>query len=671
MAPIRSRSATTRVPEPLASSRSRASQAVVLGHAANELVFAVVGHVGSGTTEIAKALQERLTESDLPGGPFQVTLLKAREVIDAWATTVGEAPPSTAKDTLTTVERYQDLGDMMRKNTNDHAAVAKHLAIKVRETRALQTGVSAAGTGPIMPDGRRRAYILDSIRHPAEVGLLRHIYQDAFILIGVVCEEHVRLARVTRHYKDAGEERAKQFMGRDARAKEKYGQRTSDAFQLSDFFIDNTLDRFTHDSHPQEENPEWDVNEKLSRLVKIVLHTEIVRPTTSERAMHHAYGAKMASACLSRQVGAALLDKEGNLIATGTNEVPRGGGGVYGQGFAETPEQSDQRCAFRATVYCSNTQEQNTIIDEIIAEIPQLQDIDPVTKIQTRKSLREGRIGDLLEFSRAYIDVMAASVSKSRADVNVRSYPKLPPNRGNRAVLEPVQVPTKADIEELNKRQLIFISHRSIASLLHKAWDLAISNRGLLPYQLSNQTTCWFFPDMLLPGNIATFTDYRRSERRRQLAGRSERYRASWHFGLAARPVITEPMRYCIRPHVVFSSDGKNLIDSKLAMHRLRRSFCRNWWNDRWRDMMMASMTYVAAGECKIKLHVGSSSSISVASIPMEMRAPVSFRYQERLEEPQDVALSEFLEDEILDFESPDWGDDEGEAEMDDLDDRP
>ena len=41
----------------------------------------------------------------------------------------------------------------------------------------------------------------------------------------------------------------------------------------------------------------------------------------------------MRSACLSRQVGCALMDSAGTLIATGTNEAPRAGGGVYGETF--------------------------------------------------------------------------------------------------------------------------------------------------------------------------------------------------------------------------------------------------------------------------------------------------------------------------------------------------
>jgi deoxycytidylate deaminase len=51
----------------------------------------------------------------------------------------------------------------------------------------------------------------------------------------------------------------------------------------------------------------------------------------AETAMSHADGAARRSACLSRQVGAALVDARGGLVSTGANEVPRAGGGVYGE----------------------------------------------------------------------------------------------------------------------------------------------------------------------------------------------------------------------------------------------------------------------------------------------------------------------------------------------------
>jgi deoxycytidylate deaminase len=390
------------------SKSSTSSQEVVREHVANELVFAVVGHVGSGTTTIAEALRAALQSKTLSGGAFDVVTLKASQEIIDWATAkTRPLPPESQKD-LTRSEHLQNLGDEMRRD--DHAAVARALISRVRLTRAAKQGAAAAPGAAIVPDGTRRAYIIDSIRHPAEVHLLRNVYQNAFTLIGVVCDEHERLSRLTRKYANAGEENARTFMRRDEKAREKNGQRVADAFHLADLFLDNTQPRLLRDGKP---NKHWDIPDQLSRIVKLMTHAEIVRPTVGESAMYAAYGAQTRSACLSRQVGAALVDASGNIVATGTNEVPRAGGGVYYEPVKRADCDTDGRCAFRdGEQYCSNTREQNSIIDDVIASIPAL--AAAADRDDIRKQLRESRIGGLIEFSRAVHAEMDALLSAGR-----------------------------------------------------------------------------------------------------------------------------------------------------------------------------------------------------------------------------------------------------------------
>ena len=201
--------------------RGEDNRGLVLKHAANELVFAVVGHVGSGTSEIANALSESLEDRTLPGGHFTVTTLKASDVIIEWARGRGETIPDKGTQRLAYTTKLQDLGDQMRAAVTangdpDHSAVAGRLILKIRESRAQQRGLPADGADPVLPDGARRAYILDSLRHPAEVQLLRHVYQDAFVLIGVVCEETQRLERLLAKYTEAGRGPLTEFMKRDA-----------------------------------------------------------------------------------------------------------------------------------------------------------------------------------------------------------------------------------------------------------------------------------------------------------------------------------------------------------------------------------------------------------------------------------------------------------------------
>jgi deoxycytidylate deaminase len=381
----------------------------VLKFAANELVFAVVGYAGSGTSTVAQSLNQLLGREG-----FEVHAIRARELIETWAKSNGENLPLDAAVTVANVEIFQDLGDKMRKQTPDFASIAKFMSLQIRAKRAGAIGSALSGSDPVPPDGRKRAYVLDSIRHPAEVELLRYVYQQAFVLVGVVCEEDRRLSRLVDKYKDAGADRAREFMKRDARAGDKWGQRVSEAFHLSDFFVDNTVGRFLTD---KSSNPDWKINDELLRLIKIVSAREIVRPTASETAMHAATAASMRSACLSRQVGAALLDASGNILATGTNEVPKAGGGVYGDSFIQDIE--DHRCAFRRlpdgqSPYCSNNRKQNEIVDSIVNAVPELQGLEGMRKLAVKRELRENGIGDLIEFSRAVHAEMDALLSAGR-----------------------------------------------------------------------------------------------------------------------------------------------------------------------------------------------------------------------------------------------------------------
>src|SRR5260221_3655 len=94
------------------------SRARVRSHESNELFFAVVGHVGSGTTLIAQQL-----DALLKGLGYESRVLKARDEITSWAEATGRTVPKLPVGSLEGVEQLQDLGDQMR-GAGDHAAVA-------------------------------------------------------------------------------------------------------------------------------------------------------------------------------------------------------------------------------------------------------------------------------------------------------------------------------------------------------------------------------------------------------------------------------------------------------------------------------------------------------------------------------------------------------------------
>lgn len=405
--------ATKPVQAPANDAENRDANEIVAALASSELIFGVVGPVGSGTSEVATALQAQLEES----GFDEVYLIKARTMIEAYADSVGRAIAGE-RGIQQTID-LQDAGDAMRRDIG-HPAIGQSFAVAVRSKRAEAMGQDPDSVDAIAPDDTKRAYILDSIRHPSEVLLLRKIYQSSFCVIGVVCEETVRRERLRTKYDDATGQQIAELMRRDEKAAEKHGQQVSSAFHLSDFFVENTQDKeIAAADGAKDDNPEWTVRDELGRLVDILTHQKIRRPRPNETAMYHAHGARMRSSCLSRQVGAALLDQKGNVLATGTNEVPRAGGGVYGGAFdgfsdADPDPANDHRCFLRRG-YCSNTRSQNAIIDDLVEnidELPETADDD------LRNRVRKTKIGQLIEFSRAVHAEMDALLSAAREGVS-------------------------------------------------------------------------------------------------------------------------------------------------------------------------------------------------------------------------------------------------------------
>jgi hypothetical protein len=55
----------------------------------------------------------------------------------------------------------------------------------------------------------------------------------------------------------------------------------------------------------------------------------------------------------------------------------------------------------------------------------------------------------------------------------------------------------------------------------------------------------------------------------------------------------------------------------------LRRRFCKNWWNDRWRDLLIGFVTWLGSNDGD-KLSVGENETVTVERSLMVLNSPVS-----------------------------------------------
>jgi len=182
-----------------------------------------------------------------------------------------------------------------------------------------------------------------------------------------------------------------------------------------------------------------------------------------------------------------------------------------------------------------------------------------------------------------------------------------------------------------------------MTDLLRQVVEHLIEKRALPKYTFANGHQAFYFIKGMLPDDKAWYADYEGGRSWRAMIGYKTmqarpgadarlRY---WHFSLEPRPTSHPVLGYTMKPHVLFSDDGTKIWDSHDRLHRARGSQCKDWWNDRWRDLIAAGVSFLAENGPAIQLPVGSATTISVATRPITLESPVSF--DEASLEPQEV----------------------------------
>jgi deoxycytidylate deaminase len=138
--------------------------------------------------------------------------------------------------------------------------------------------------------------------------------------------------------------------------------------------------------------------------------------------MFVAHAASLRSAALGRQVGASILDETGAVMAVGTNEVPKAGGGQY---WVNDPYD------YRDHRYEDGSDSSDTMRRAIIGELLERYKkfgIEHPVRAGTKDALtvddlvpilKGTRIGSLVEFGRAVHAEMAAITDAARRGVSI------------------------------------------------------------------------------------------------------------------------------------------------------------------------------------------------------------------------------------------------------------
>ncbi len=345
----------------------------------NEIYIGVTGPIGSGTSLTAKKLKEIFLERE-----FEAHIIKVSALIEQ----VSTSKFTLAKDIKVPADRIKYLqkkGNLLREHVSPYA-IAKLVCAEIVKIRKEQYGDEYLKN----PHNKKTVFIFDSIKNPNEIIFFKEIYKSAFFLFGILTTENVCLQRIkNKGYSEL--EFHEIFEVDSGNKQEKHEQQVRDCVKSADIFIRNDITNLD------------ELKSKLNRYIDLLLRSNVVTPSAHETAMHHAFVASASSACMSRQVGVAIVSENGSLLSTGHNDVPKAFGGLY-----DSDSKPDQRCFGKGGI-CYNDKHK----DEIYNELFKLFGGDS-TFSEFKAKVKTTRVKELIEFSRAVHAEMDAITQISR-----------------------------------------------------------------------------------------------------------------------------------------------------------------------------------------------------------------------------------------------------------------
>jgi cytidine deaminase len=354
-----------------------------------EIVVALAGAVGTELEHVADELAVVLGQFGFDAGEISLS---------AGLRQVSEGDELVDEPYDERLWSYMDGGNALRERWQRGDALA---LLAIREVAARRARLSSP----------RAAYILRSVKHPAEVATLRSVYGSRFFLVSAYRPRELRLSTVRgliERSRKSADDRDWSFLPehlleRDEHEMGDYGQQVRETFPLADFFI-AAADRER-------------IRPQLERFAALVFGDPFRTPAREEYALACADVAAHRSAELGRQVGACLTAADGDVIALGANEVPKAGGGLYWDGDdgdarefhlgADTNDERKREIAEDIVDELSNRQMLNRNPDEV----PEPTDV--------LEAILRSRLGALTEFGRAVHAEMAALLDAARRGVPV------------------------------------------------------------------------------------------------------------------------------------------------------------------------------------------------------------------------------------------------------------
>jgi hypothetical protein len=166
--------------------------------------------------------------------------------------------------------------------------------------------------------------------------------------------------------------------------------------------------------------------------------------------------------------------------------------------------------------------------------------------------------------------------------------------------------------------------HNIISSILRQAWGRYAQSKGLRGHGFANGRVGYYLTAEDGPSKRTSFKGPTGLVGSRALNGFSPKNKIYWHYAPELLPEMGKSLTFSVTPHVIFTDDGKTPLSDAARAHRLRRRFCKSWWQDRWRDMMLAYLAHLAEENDALEVPLSESTILVLSAHPALYTCPVT-----------------------------------------------
>jgi len=334
-----------------------------------ELFVGFVAPIGADLDETISAFREHFENKK-----YRVVEIKVTDIFEVLKKYVEPKERLTKETPFKRYVSYIAYGNQLRESFDDDILAC------------IAVNLIAAKRVRLSTDFENTVYFIRQFKRKEEIDLLRSVYKQAFFQVSIYSRRGARIDHLSRvfakgehsSFVQSFRSKAEELCQKDENEiEEPHGQRVGTIFHDADFIVSLDAQNVA-------------VTAQVSRFCDLLFSSNAISPTAMEYGLYLAKAAALRTLDLSRQVGAAIFSENGQIVALGSNEVPKASGGTY---WAN--EEWDDRDFRRG--YDSNYHRKREILGELAQSLGHREPIDNILRI---KEIRDSQFMDVLEYGR-------------------------------------------------------------------------------------------------------------------------------------------------------------------------------------------------------------------------------------------------------------------------------